>query len=101
MKHYICTAYGVSEIYYSRKQDKVAGTSQGYIVLGNICYDSSGFIIKQIEDQNLGVEIVKSITKFIDQQVSTVFVDNTDFILDGNNVDIKMHKILETYTKLY
>ena len=29
MKYYICTAYRVSEKYYSRKQDEVAGTSQG------------------------------------------------------------------------
>ena len=46
MKHHICTAYGASEKYYSGKQDKVAGTGQGYMVSGNICRDSSGFTIK-------------------------------------------------------
>ena len=35
------------------------------------------------------------------QQISTVFVDNTNFILDRNNVDIKMQEILKYYTDLY
>jgi len=101
MKHHICIAHGASEKYYGRKQDKVAGTGQGYIVSGNICRDSSGFTIKQIENQNLGVEIIDLITKYIEQQVSTAFIDDTNFMSDRNDADIKMHKILEIYTKLY
>ena len=101
MKHHIYTVYGASKKYYSGKQDEVAGTGQGYMVLGNNCHYSSGFTIKQIENQNLGVEIIDPITKCIEQQVSIAFVDNTDFMSDRNNADIKIHKILEIYTKLY
>ena len=51
IKHHICTAYRVSNQYYSGKNDKVVGIGQGYVVSSNVCQDSSGFTIKQVKDK--------------------------------------------------
>ena len=45
--------------------------------------------------------IIEPIKQTSEQQVSTVFVDDTDFMMEGNDANIKMNTILETYTNLY
>ena len=54
-KRYICTGYGISEMYYGGVGSKLSGTGQGNKFSGELCRDTSCLIIKQIENQNLGI----------------------------------------------
>jgi len=58
-------------------------------------------VIKEIETDNKEVIITALMIKEIEQQMVVVFVDNTDFTLDGKDCVEKMQYILDKYTKLY
>ena len=59
----MCTVYGVSKSYYGGEQDQTAWTGQGYIISSNIYCDSSCFLIKDIEEKELGIIIKDSINE--------------------------------------
>ena len=54
-KQYIYTGYGISSNWYREIDQNLAGTGQGNKFSGDLCRDTSSLIIKQIEDQNLGI----------------------------------------------
>jgi len=53
--HYIYTGYSISEEFYSGKDSPQAGTGQGNKFSGDMCQDKSSFIIKEIENEVLGI----------------------------------------------
>ena len=55
-EHYINTGYGISHISYGGKENQLAGTGQGNKFSGDMCRDISCLIIKQIENQGLGIK---------------------------------------------
>ena len=67
IKHYICTVYRASQEYYSRENDKIVGTGQGYIILSNIYCDLSYFSIRNIENKELGIIIKDPINESYEQ----------------------------------
>jgi len=67
MKHHVFTVYSTSESYYSGEQDQTAEIGQGYIISSNICCDSSYFLIKDIEEKELGIIIKDPINENSEQ----------------------------------
>ena len=90
MKHYIFIVFGVSEVFYRAYGNKIASIGQCYIASSNICRDPLYFSIKQVENKKLGIIIKDPITNHKEQQVSTVFIDDTDFTLEGSNAQVKI-----------
>ena len=86
MENYVCTTFGVSKECYGGRNRKLAGTGQGNVVSGNICQDSSCLILKSIENRKLGVAIKSPFNKEEVQQLAVAFVDDNDFISDGEKV---------------
>ena len=66
-----------------------------------MCRDVSCLIIKQIENQNLEIEIKSIILGLIEHSVSVSFVDDTDLFSNGDEVKEKMQSILNIYNKYY
>jgi len=100
-KHYINTGYGISEEYYGGAQNELAGTGQGNKFSGDMCRDVSCLIIKQLENKELGIICKSPSSQTREQCVSVSFVDDTDFITDGNQYEDKMQDIVNKYHQLY
>jgi len=100
-KRYISTGYGISEQYYGGEEDQLAGTGQGNKFSGDMCRDISCIIIKVIENKRLGVVFENQATGERIQCVSVAFVDDTDFMTNGENSVEKITKIIQIYEKLH
>ena len=59
------------------------------------------FSIKDIEEKELRIIIKDPINENSEQQVSTAFVDDTDFTTDEDDCKQKMQEILINYIELY
>ena len=66
-----------------------------------MCRDVSCIIICFIENKMLGIVFYDKISKEIIQCVAITFVDDTDFMTDGENSQAQMQSILDIYNKLY
>ena len=100
-KHYIYTSFGISNMYYGGDDREMAGTGQGNKLSGDICRDTSCLIIKQLEKRNLGVEMTSKVTNHNELISAIAFVDDTDLVVEGENVEEKMNMMLNIYNKLY
>ena len=101
MHHYICTDFGISKQPYGSKIETLDGTRQGNSVSGAICRDTSCLIFKYLEEKNLGAMLRHPISSVIIQWIAIVFVDDTNFYMNGPNYEEKMQLIMDLYTKLY
>ena len=90
IEQYVYTSFGISSTSYSGNNEVQAGTGQGYIILVNICRDSLYFVIKSIEEEEKGVIIMVPITKEVKEQLALSFVNDTNFISDGEDYTKKM-----------
>ena len=61
-KHYISTAYSMSEEYYGGKECQLVGTGQGNKFSGDLCRDTSCMIIKVLENEKLGMKYKSKLT---------------------------------------
>ena len=84
-ERYISTGYGISDDYYGGEYQQLAGTGQGNKFSGDMYRDVSCIIIKVIENKRLGVFFINKLTGEVIQCVSVAFVDDTDFMTDGEN----------------
>ena len=100
-KHYVQTGYGISDSYYGGKEDNLAGTGQGNKFSGDMCRDISCLIIKQLETEKLGIILKSKLLQLKEQCVSVSFVDDTDFVSEGQEYESKMKKIINSYHQLY
>ena len=100
-KQYICTGYRISSNQYGEIDLNLAGTGQSNKFSGNLCRDTSSLIIKQIEDQNLGIILQSLLVNISEQTVSVSFVDDTDLMTNGENNEIKIQRILTIYMELF
>jgi len=100
-KHHVQTGYGISERYYGGKEDELAGTGQGNKFSGDMCRDISCLIIKQLEKEQLGIIFKSNLTHLKEQCVSVSFVDDTDFVSEGQDHESKMMRIVKSYHQLY
>jgi len=100
-EHYINTGYGISTISYGGEECQLAGTGQGNKFSGDMCRDISSLIIKQIENENLGIIFQSPVKEVQEQSVSVSFVDDTDFIAEGHQYQQKMQQIINIYQKYY
>ena len=88
--HYINTGFGLSSEYYGGRENMLAGTEQGNKFSSNMCRDIPCLIIKQLEKEKLGIIFKVLSNKKTEQYVSVSFVDDTNFITEGNEYDRKM-----------
>jgi len=100
-KHHICTAFGISESYYGGIDQEMAGTGQGNKFSGDVCRDTSCLIIRQLEKRKFGVQMQSRITKKNELISAVAFVDDTDLLVEGDNVEMMMNEMLGTYERLY
>ena len=100
-KRYISTGYGISNQYYGGDEMQLAGTGQGNKFSGDVCRDVSCIIIKVIENKRLGVFFTNKESGEAIQCVSVAFVDDTDFMTNGENALNKMSEIISTYDRLH
>ena len=100
-KHYISTGYGVSKEHYGGNELKLAGTGQGNKFSGDMCRDVSCIIIRVIENNLLGVLCINKISKEIIQCAAIAFVDDTDFMTDGEEAQSQMQEMLNICNRLH
>ena len=100
-KHFISTGYGVSTDFYGGNEMVLAGTGQGNKFSGDMCRDVSCIIIKVIEKKGLGVKFENKANGETNQCVAVAFVDDTDFMTDGENATQQMQEILQIYDRYY
>jgi len=100
-EHHINTGYGISLTSYGGRENQLAGTGQGNKFSGDMCRDISCLIIKQIENQGLGIKFKSPIKNTSEQSVSVSFVDDTDFIAEGQRYEQEMQQIINIYQKYY
>ena len=62
-KHYVSTAFGISEEYYGGEENTLVGTGQGNKFSGDVCRDTSYLIIKVLEKRGLGIKFGSKQTK--------------------------------------
>ena len=55
-----------------------------------MCRDISCLIIKQLENDNLGIIFKSNINQIEEQCVSVSFVDDTDFVTEGHDYERQM-----------
>jgi hypothetical protein len=101
LKHFVCTGFGVSSLYYGGREDRLAGTGQGNRFSGDVCRDSSCIIIRSIERKEVGMMLQSRIYDDKIQKVAVAFVDDNDMMSDGEEVGEKMKIITTEYNDLY
>ena len=100
-RHYIRTGFGISNLYYGGELDPLAGTGQGNRFLGDVCRDTSCLILKEIENNNLGMNFESRITQESIQVAAVSYVDDNDLVSDGSNVVDKMNRSVEIFDSLH
>jgi len=100
-KHHICTAFGISESYYGGIDHEMAGTGQGNKFSGDVCRDTSCLIIRQLEKQQFGVKMHSRMNNMNELISAVAFVDDTDLVVEGVEVEKMMNEMLATYERLY
>ena len=98
-KHYISTAYGISD--YGRKECELAGTGQGNKFLGDLCRDMSCMIIKVLEKEELGIKYKSKLSQKEMMILAIAFVDDTDLVAEGTNIEVMMEEMLQKYNDLH
>ena len=96
-RHYLCTNFGISQNYYGGELDNLAGTGQGNTISGNHCRDVSCIIIREIEKQNLGMQVRNNYNRSKHLRTALAFVDDTDFYANGKECEDKLNKIINQY----
>jgi len=101
IEHHICTAFRISDKYYSRPADPHARTGQGNIISGDICRDKSCYIINDVDKKQYRV-IVKLLMNTIQiYRTAVAFVDNTAFSTNSKLSTRKIQYIINYYKTLY
>ena len=100
-RHFICTGFGISAMYYGGVNNILAGTGQGNRFSGDVCRDLSCLIIKNIEQRGVGMKIKSRVYNDTIQKVAVAFVDDNDMISDGDEVQEKMNFIVTEYNDLH
>ena len=67
----------------------------------NISRDSLCVVIAKVQKNNERVIITSLITNKSIDEMSVVFVDDTDFFVNGEDIKIKMEKILRECIELF
>ena len=101
LKHYVCTGFGISSSYYGGEENNLAGTGQGNRFSGDLCRDTSCLIIKEIEKQQLGMNINSNVTNETVQKAAVSYVDDNDYVTDGEDAKRKMNQILKICDDLH
>ena len=89
-KYYVCISYGLSNQFYGRESYKLTGTKQGNKFSWDMYRDVSYLIIKQIEKENLYINIDSSALYNVQQYISVSFVNSTDLVTNGLSANLKM-----------
>ena len=93
-KHYVSTAYGISDQYYGGNEKKMAGTGQGNKFSGDLCRDTSCIIIIVLEKDELGIKYRSKISEQEMMISAIAFVDDTDLVAEGKEAETMMKKML-------
>ena len=83
MEHYIYTGYRISSEQYEGKNNQIGRTSQGNIVSGHGCQDSSYFNLKEVEKSGKGAVLYVPGTKIRANMISITFVNDTNHYANG------------------
>jgi len=100
-KHYVSTAHGISKRYYGGSENELAGTGQGNKFSGDLCRDTSCMIIKVLEKNEMGVKYVSKLSRDEIIISAIAFVDDTDLVIDGDDLQERMQRMLQQYNDLY
>ena len=101
IEHHICTSFGASEEFYRGVNNKQVGMGQGHITSVNIYRDTSNLIIKPIEEMQIRIRMKGGILEIVEDETAVAFIDDTDFIMEGEECQRKMQTILDTYIILF
>ena len=55
MKHHICIGFGISLVSYGNERQQIGGTGQGNRFSGDTSRDILCFVMKEVENNELGV----------------------------------------------
>ena len=83
IEHHIYMSFRAISEFYRGINERQAGMGQGHIISANICWDAFYLIIKTIENQNIGIAMKGPISKQIENETAVIFVDDTDFVSEG------------------
>ena len=100
-KHYVSTAFGVSEECYGGEENELAGTGQGNKFSGEVCRDTSCLIIKVLEKRGLGMKFGSKLTKVMVLIAAIAFVDDADLVAEGIDAESKMKIMLKLHDDLF
>ena len=70
MKHHICMAFGISSALYSNERQQIGGTGQGNRFSGDTSRDILYFVIKEVENKELGAIIELPISEECEQRAA-------------------------------
>jgi len=101
LKHRICTRFGISSILYGSPSQQIAGTGQGNRFLGDRSRDTSYYIIKEVENEKLGVAMRLLIKNKSIQRTTITFIDDTNFYTNRKQYVAKIQAMINRYTSLY
>ena len=76
LQHYVYTGFGISKMYYRDVKNIMGRTDQGNCFLGDNSRDTSCFIIRRLEVEELGAMIRALISRKTVQQAALAFVDD-------------------------
>ena len=89
MKYFVCTSFGISKESHRDKDQPIGGTRQGNRFSGDASRDTSSYIIKKVENNKFSAVIRAPIINKIIQRAAIVFIDNTNFYINGSNYNEK------------
>ena len=92
--------FRISNDYYSRDDNKLAGTGQGNNFSRDVYWDASYLIIRELKKRGLGIKFELRVVLGITFISAIAFADNTDLVIEEINIESMMKLMLKTYDEL-
>ena len=100
LEHYVSTGYGISDGFYGGNTE-LANTGQGNKFSGNMYWDISCLIIKQLEISKLRICFHSLATRIKVLRAAVSFVDDNNLAVDGQNAVNNIQVILNQFNSLH
>ena len=100
-KYFTCTGHGISQEYYGRDLESLAGTGQGNMLPGAFCGDQSCLVFKKLEQMKKGVELILPMMSKRIRRTMIACADDTNFFANREKFIEKIKEIIDLCVRLH
>ena len=100
-RYYACTDFSISNTYYSRENDWLAGTGQENNFSGNVRRDLLCLIMQNIKQKEVRMLFESKVHGDVMQKLSILFVNNNDLVTDWKDTEENMQVITTEHNDLH